>query len=220
MVRKTNIRRDSKPKPHELFQNQKQKAELEARNGLRQFDEVIRLINEIERGKQFILRPSIIQSLHRIAIHDIYTCAGNYRTDPIYIHGTDHTPPAWEDVSRFVEELCDYVNDRWMKETPIHLSSYVMWRINWIHPFAGGNGRTSRAVSYLVLCAKLGYRLPGTLTIPDQIVTNRQPYYQALDDADAAALKNIIDVTTMEILLSTLLAKQLTDIHRAATHEL
>ena len=52
---------------------------------------------------------------------------------------------------------------------PIHLAAYTMWRVNWIHPFAGGNGRTSRAVSNLVLCARLGYRLPGTLTVPEQI---------------------------------------------------
>ncbi|MBL8221394.1 MAG: Fic family protein, partial [Bryobacterales bacterium] len=31
----------------------------------------------------------------------------------------------------------------------------VMWRLNWIHPFFGGNGRTARSASYLVLCASL-----------------------------------------------------------------
>jgi len=61
-----------------------------------------------------------------------------------------------------------------------------MWRINWIHPFFGGNGRTARALSYLVLCAKLGFRLPGNKTIPDFIVESREPYYTALRKADAA----------------------------------
>jgi Fic family protein len=91
-----------------------------------------------------------------------------------------------------------------------------MWRINWIHPFAGGNGRTSRAVSYLALCAGLGYHLPGKLTIPEQIVVNREPYYRALDAADLAWSKVIIDVSEMEILLSALLARQLTQVHAAA----
>jgi Fic family protein len=216
MTRETDIRRDSSPRPHELFHDPEQKAQIEARNGLLQFDEVIRLIAEVERGVKFRLRPSTIQSLHRIAIHDIYSCAGNYRHDPVIIKGTDHQPPNWEEVSTHVEEMCDYVNENWLTSTPLHLASFIMWKLNWIHPFAGGNGRTSRAVSYLVLCAKLGYRLPGTNTIPDQIVADRQPYYLALDAADLSFSKGEIDVSIMENFLSTLLARQLSDIFRSA----
>jgi Fic family protein len=113
--------------------------------------------------------------------------------------------------------MCDYVNDRWTEATPVHLSAYLMWRINWIHPFAGGNGRTSRAVSYLALCARLRMRLPGTHTVPDQIVDNRQPYYEALDAADRAWTEERVDVSKMEELLSSLLARQLTGVYRAAT---
>jgi Fic family protein len=89
--------------------------------------------------------------------------------------------------------------------------------VNWIHPFSGGNGRTSRAVSYLVLLAKLGYRLPGTKTIPDLIVDNRQPYYKALDDANAAWVNGNVDVGTMEQLIASLLATQLLSVHQQAT---
>ena len=177
---------------------------------------MIRLVGEVERGSSFRLRPSAIQSLHRIAIQDIYSCAGNYRTSQVQIRGTDHQPPPWQDVPGLVEEMCDYVNDHWTAATPVHLASYLMWRINWIHPFAGGNGRTSRAVSYLSLCCRLGYRLPGTLTIPDQIVVNREPYYGALDAADFAWSHGNVDVSAMEELLGSLLARQLTRIHEAA----
>lgn len=93
-----------------------------------------------------------------------------------------------------------------------------MWRVNWIHPFAGGNGRTSRAVSYLVLCSKLGFRLPGTNTIPEQIVANRQPYYSALDAADAAWADGRIDVSEMEQLLAEMLSNQLASVIEAAGH--
>ena len=172
-MRRTDIQRDSRPASHQLYVDAEQKAQLEARNGLIQFDEVIRLINE---GKQtFRLRPSIIQRLQRFAIKDIYTCAGNFRTGPVSIAGTTHQPPDPDTVSEHVEEMCEYVNSKWATSSPIHLSAYLMWRVNWIHPFSGGNGRTSRAVSYLVLCARLGYPLPGTDTIPDQIVSIREP---------------------------------------------
>ncbi len=80
-----------------------------------------------------------------------------------------------------------------------------MWRLNWIHPFTDGNGRTSRAVSYLVLCIRLQMLLPGKLTIPEQIEQNRTPYYKALE----AWVGDQIDLTAMKQLLGATLAKQL-----------
>jgi len=209
MTRRTDIQRDSRPASHQLYTDPEQKAALEARNGLLQFDEVLRLIDQSSTG--FKLRPSTLQRLQRLAIQDIYTCAGNYRTGPVYIEGTNHQPPAASEIAEHVEEMCDYVNTNWGK-SPLHLASFMMWRLNWIHPFSGGNGRTSRAISYLVLCARLGYRLVGTNTIPEQIVANRQPYYSALDAADAAYTVGRIDVTVMEALLGQMLAVQLSSV--------
>jgi Fic family protein len=77
---------------------------------------------------------------------------------------------------------------RLLQSTPIHLAAYLMWRLNWIHPFADGNGRTSRIISYVVLSIRAGAILPGTPTIPDQIVDNRKPYFDALDAADLASV--------------------------------
>lgn len=217
MERKTDVRRDTKPH-YQLWTSLEQKAELEARNGLLQFDEILRLISESTRTP-FRLRPSTIHSLHRIAIQDIYTCAGQYRTGGVIIAGTAHQPPAWEEVPRLVEEMCEHVNENLQTTSAIHLAAYTMWRVNWIHPFNGGNGRTARAVSHLSLCARLGYNLPGTLTIPYQIVANREPYYAALDAADSAWSEGRLDLDAMEQLLSDMLARQLLEVHRDAAGE-
>lgn len=107
---------------------------MEARNGLLQFDEVLQLIDQ---SKDFKLRPSTIQRLQRRAIQDIYTCAGNYRTGPVVIEGTEHQPPPAHEVAELIEEMCEYVNSNWPRSA-LHLSAYVMWRLNWIHPFSGG----------------------------------------------------------------------------------
>jgi Fic family protein len=216
-MRRTDVQRDSRPDSHILFKDREEKARLEARNGLLQFDEVLRLAEIAHSTGQFRLRPSIVQAMQRIAIKDIYTCAGNFRTGPVVIHGTSHQPPPPEGIPHLVEEMCDYVNDNWVDATPMHLSAYCMWRVNWIHPFAGGNGRTSRAVSYLVLLAKLGYKLPGSPTIPELIVEKRQPYYEALDAADSQWASGAVDVTQMETLLASLLAKQLFTVYQAAS---
>jgi fido (protein-threonine AMPylation protein) len=52
---------------------------------------------------------------------------------------------------------------------------HLMWRINWIHPFDDGNGRTARMASYAVLCVLLGYELPGTKAIFEQIAEHKTP---------------------------------------------
>jgi len=217
MDRRTDVRRDSKPIGPALFADKVEKARLEARNGLLQYDLVEKLAREARVAKLFKLRVSTIQALQREAIQGIYTCAGNYRTGPVTIIGTNHQPPPADQVPAFVEGMCDYVNENWAR-TAVHLASYVMWRLNWIHPFSGGNGRTSRAASYLVMCVRAGQLFPGAKTIPDQIVERRDPYYAALDAADLALEQTKgIDVSVMEKMLDAMLAAQLLSAHAAAT---
>jgi Fic family protein len=186
------------------------KAEAEARNGLRQVDLGLQIIEEgIARGSAFRLRPSMIQALHREALDGLSAFAGNWRPASVGIEGSLHEPVGAHLVAELIEELCDYVNDNWNDKTAIHLAAYVMWRLNWIHPFSDGNGRTSRMTSYVVLSIKAGYLLPGTATIPEQIVGNRAPYFEALEAADRAQVNGRIDVSAMEELLERLLAMQL-----------
>lgn len=108
-----------------------------------------------------------------------------------------------------VQEMCDYINDNWHEKSAFHLAGFAMWRLNWIHPFPDGNGRTSRILSYIVLLSKLGYILPGKPTIPEQIAADRTAYFRALEAADDAETRGVLDVSVMEELLKGLLANQL-----------
>lgn len=166
--------------------------------------------------KAFKLRPSLILALQREALSGISAYAGNFRPAGVEIVGTSHKPADAHLVPELIEELCDYVNDNWDTKTAIHLASFVMWRLNWVHPFADGNGRTSRILSYVILCIKAEVVFPGTPTIPEQIVDNRNPYFDALDLADSAWTEGRIDVSQMEALLSAMLASQLTNAYKKA----
>jgi len=197
-------------------------AKREAENGVRQYDEAVRMIlswlDNPER--QFRLRPSSIQRLQRIALDGLDMYAGNWRPGTVAISGSDHKPMDAFIVAEQVEELCDYVNDNWDTKTAIHLAAYVLWRLNWIHPFTDGNGRTSRIVSYLVLSVKLNSKLPGTRTIPDQIASNKKPYYSTLEMADAAWQDGErVDVSGVEKLIAETLASQLLTVIEDATGE-
>jgi Fic family protein len=155
-------------------------------------------------------------ALHREALTGISIFAGNYRPAGVEIEGSKHQPPGAHLVPEHVEQMCDYVNEHWQQATPLHLGSYIMWRLNWIHPFADGNGRTSRILSYVVLSIRAGFVLPGTPTIPDQIVDNRNPYFDALDAADRAYAAGEVDLTMMEEFLGGLLARQLAGFYELA----
>jgi len=71
-------------------------------------------------------------------------------------------------------------------------------------------------LSYVILSIRAGTVLPGIPTIPDQIVDNRIPYFEALDAADAAWREGRIDVSRMEELIGELLARQLASFYKAA----
>ena len=203
----------------DLIADPKLKAEAEARNVLLQYDLAKEMVESGlgEGAIPFRLRPSHIMQLHKRALVGIELFAGTFRNDSVKIGLSKHTPPDYYLVSELVGELCDYVAEN-SEKSPLHLSAYAMWRLNWVHPFADGNGRTSRIISYMVLCNAQGYWLPGKQTIPDMISENRAPYYDALEKADEALRDNgEVDLVVLETHLGDLLSMQLVGILNDAT---
>jgi hypothetical protein len=70
-----------------------------------------------------------------------------------------------------------------------------------------------------VLSTKLGAVLPGTPTLPELVIQHRSDYEDALDLADEAWKAEQIDVSAMEQLIETLLAKQLARVYEMAGGE-
>jgi Fic family protein len=198
----------------ELISDPQLRAQQEVHNGLKQFQTVVDMVeNFLDPDRPFKFRPSHLQTLHRVGLLGLSGYAGLWRPAGVDIRGSKHSPPDAYQIPERIEELCDYVNDKWQDKSPLHLASYVMWRVNWIHPFTDGNGRTSRVASYLILCLRMGYLLPGKRTIPDQIAENKTPYYKALEAADVAWEKGTIDLSAMKDLLRSMLAEQLVGVH-------
>lgn len=189
-----------------------EKAPREARNAYEQFRRLEELIVAAVGSDHYKLRPSTLMELNRFAIDGLVSAPGRYRLGAMTIPGSPHQPPSPADVPLLIDEMCDYVNDNWGELSAIHLAAYVMWRLNWIHPFQDGNGRTARASSYLVLCARLGHDLPGESTMPTHIAGNKNPYYSALEAADRACAdgpEGRVDLSALERLLEDTLIKQI-----------
>lgn len=186
-------------------------ARLEGANGRAQLVLAADIINSfMDAERPFALRPSLILQLQGIAVEGLVRNPGQWRISQVGITKSSHQPPGPHLVSALVQEMCDYVNDNWHEKTALHLAAYVMWRLNWIHPFEDGNGRTSRALSYIVLCSHIKVLLPGTPSIPQQIQENRTAYFRALEQADEALrTTGEIDISLMEETLKGMLATQL-----------
>jgi Fic family protein len=130
------------------------------------------------------IRESHVLELQAIAVEGIYPCAGQYRDarSNVYISDSSHKPPEAALIQGFVREMIDRVNDG---GTPaLERAAYALWRLNWIHPFRGGNGRTSRCIAYAILCMDVGSMIPGVPSLPTLIYDKRDEYLIALRAVD------------------------------------
>jgi Fic family protein len=196
----------------ELITDPAEKARREAENGVRQTELALEVIRAFVKEKEqpFRLRQGLLMQLHAVALEGVHTFAGTFRNGPATIQGSNHDPVPAFLVADEVADMCEYVNRRWEEKSPIHLAAYLLWKLNWIHPFADGNGRTARAISYVVLSIRANSLYPGSNTIPDQISSDKKPYYDALEAADAVwKASGQVDVSELEKMLNQMLAAQL-----------
>lgn len=153
------------------------------------------------------LSQQIIKAFNFHAIACLHVNAGEYR--PCHVTVGDYSPPAPHRVSALMDDFVNQVNIAWGQMDPIALAAYVLWRLNYIHPFINGNGRTARACCYYVICVIQGNVLPGSETLPELLERNRDAYVDALRLVDKSLTTGTLDLTPLHGLLSQLLREQL-----------
>ena len=142
------------------------------------------------------LSESLIKAFNFHAIVGLHYEAGQYRTRDFGRPIGNHVPPLHQIVPSLMDDFVNRVNWMWTKSDPIGLAAYALWRINYIHPFVNGNGRTARAVCYYVLCGKFGALLPGNTIVPALMSQGdgRSRYVDALSMADQGDIKPLTDL--------------------------
>ena len=195
------VRKEDNP---ELF------AHIEEQNLLRQYN---LLTNCIEIGCEKGIDSfdsSTVWALNHAAIANIAQFGGRYREQPIYVG--NHIPPHFDRVPNLMDQFFSFIHENWyIMDHPTLLPAYALWRLNWIHPFVEGNGRTARAAGYYLICLRRNGMLPGTKIVPERIRDNREPYYAALQSADRAWADGHLDVSELAEYLQKLLKDQLKD---------
>lgn len=172
-----------------------QKRSLEIRNAAIGADYVAEFYSRYP--DRSIYTTSVLFELHNIYIHEIYYCAGRFRDASFDkdIQVSEHRPcPAYQ-VHPAMVELLEYAG-AWRANIPdvqdetnstvvsdkFSYAAEMFHRLNYIHPFAGGNGRVSRAFLHL-MCYDMGILFPPD-HLWEQFVANRDRYLECMQQGD------------------------------------
>lgn len=152
-----------------------------------------------------MLSLEVIFSLNYHAISCLHGHSGVLR--PCEVKVGDYIPPPHFVVPAMMNMFVDEVNRAWETTDEVVLAAFVLWKLNHIHPFVNGNGRTARVACYFVLCCKVGRWLGGDVLLPELIRQNRDEYVAALKVVDAS-LPNL-DLAPLHTFLTRLLGEQM-----------
>ena len=155
---------------------------LEYANTNRQLDFLESVVEAALETDRPFLSQTLIKALNFHAIACLHVNAGEYR--PCEVTVGEHRPPEHFRVPALMDDFVNTVNLNWDRADPFFLAAYVYWRLNHVHPFINGNGRTSRACCYFVLCVKAGGLLSGRPTLPALMQADPERCVRALRQAD------------------------------------
>jgi fido (protein-threonine AMPylation protein) len=181
--------------------------QLEVSNGNRQYDFLRSVVLASVAARKPFLSQQIIKALNFQAITCLHICAGDYR--PCDVTAGQHVPPSHYRVPALMDDFVNDVNRHWEQTDAILLATFALWRLNNIHPFINGNGRTARAVCYFILCLRSGGWLRGSTILPELIRQNHQEYVDALQKAhNSAVAGSEPDLADLHALITRLLDEQ------------
>lgn len=184
-------------------------ARIQERNLIRQYDLLTNCIEiGIQKGPE-ALDKYTLWALNHVAVANIAEFGGRFREEPIYVG--NHIPPHFNQVPDLMDRFISFIHENWYAARETQLAAYPLWRLNWIHPFVEGNGRTARATAYYILCVRSGRLLPGNKIVPERIREDRSPYIAALRAADQAWANGNLDTSQLEGYIAKLLQAQLQD---------
>ena len=153
------------------------------------------------------LSQTVLKAINYHAIACLHTNAGEFR--PCEVEVGEYKPPAWFRVQALMDDFVNTVNRIWETADPVVLAAFVLWRLNHIHPFINGNGRTARAACYFVLCLKAGGLIKGSVILPELQRRDRNDMVAALKIIDASAATGILDLAPLHAIIVRLLQEQL-----------
>ena len=168
-------------------------------------------------GRPPIPDEAALRLLHHTATLFLLAKPGHYRDYDF--HAVEDgvvvfAPPRGRNIKGLMRRFFRDLASLWATGDALDVAAFVLWRINWIHPFTDGNGRTAIAFAYACLCLKLGALLPGGDAMFNSITADRERYrryLRAQDHANEAAAgpTGEPDLSLLKAFLDELLLRQM-----------
>ena len=163
-----------------------QKSDIEIRNQVT----VAEFLSEfVKNGRNRITEADFLQ-IHALTIEGIYPCAGHYRDalTLVEITDTEHKPSHASQVRLDVFDMLEWLYGNGVSQSPLHRAAFVLWKVNHIHPFNGGNGRVARSLAYLVMVTEVAPVFAGE-PLPAKLKARKDEYVLGLKAADKGDLR-------------------------------
>ncbi len=109
-----------------------------------------------------------------------------FRTVQVYVTGREgvvYTPPSAEQVPRLMNDLLDFIQNSDLH--PLFKACIAHFYFVYVHPFTDGNGRTARALSYMMLL-RSGYDFFRFFSVSGIIAEERNRYYKSMRNVEAS----------------------------------
>ena len=126
-----------------------------------------------------------------------------FRTVPVYVTGREeivYTPPDAAQIPALVDDLIAFITDSELH--PLLKACIAHFYFVYVHPFTDGNGRTARALSYMMLL-RTGYDFFRYFSISGLIAEERGRYYKAMRQVETS----VNDMTYFIDYYSSMLAR-------------
>lgn len=138
--------------------------------------EAVEMIRDLAQKKMELTQFTLL-TLHALILRGIdKENAGKFRSVPVMISGSQHTPPQPWHIDKLMEDYFIFYQKNKDILHPVQLSAELHERLVTIHPFIDGNGRTARLVMNLIL---LQHGYPIAIIQGD--TETRLAYYAALE---------------------------------------
>lgn len=170
------------------------KSEAEIENRLPEdVERILHYIDALEYGLKRLetlpLSLRFIREIHKVLLEDTADAPGKtpgeFRTSQNWIGGGSpntarYVPPPPHEMMKALDDLEKFLYSE-NAYPPLIKAALAHAQFETIHPFLDGNGRAGRLLTTFYLC-KIGMLERPVLYLSEYFLTNRQTYYDALDE--------------------------------------
>ena len=93
----------------------------------------------------------IILTLHRLVMENILEVPGQFRSVPVYIRGSNMTPPPAREVERLMHEWVGWLYGEGLEYEVVTRAAIAHHGFEAVHPHIDGNGRVGRLLLKMML---------------------------------------------------------------------